>query len=89
VDRDYPYGVEQADAQIRAVYDVGLEDWIFWHPGSRYEQIAGAFARQTTSRRRPFSPSPDFISWADLIDRQGAASARAAVVGAPNNGGER
>jgi hypothetical protein len=81
VDRDYPYGPEQADAQIRAVYDVGLDDWIFWHPGSRYEQIAAAFARETATRRREFSPSADFIAQADLLDRQGAAAARAAVIG--------
>ncbi|HSJ07758.1 MAG TPA: putative glycoside hydrolase [Longimicrobiales bacterium] len=81
VDRDFPYGPEQADAQIRAVYDVGLDDWIFWHPGSRYEQIAAAFARETVSRRRPFSPSADFVAQADLLDRQGAKAARDAAAG--------
>lgn len=81
VDRDYPYGPEQADAQIRGVYDVGLDDWIFWHPGSRYEQIAAAFAKETTSRRREFTPSADFIDQADLLDRQGARAAREAASG--------
>jgi hypothetical protein len=81
VDRDFPYGPEQAAAQIRAVYDVGLEDWVFWHPGSRYEQIAAAFARETTSRRQPFTPSADFVSQADLLDRQGARAARDAAAG--------
>jgi hypothetical protein len=81
VDRDFPYGPEQADAQIRAVYDVGLDDWIFWHPGSRYGPIEAAFARQAASRRRDFVPSADFISQVDLLDRQGARAAREAAVG--------
>jgi hypothetical protein len=92
VDRDYPYGAEQADAQIRAVYDVGLDDWIFWHPGSRYSQIEGAFARQATTRRRAFEPSAEFISQADLLDRQGARTAREAASRRPaagNSGVER
>jgi hypothetical protein len=81
VDREYTYGPEQADAQIRAVYDVGLEDWVFWHPGSRYSQIEAAFAREAVSRRREFTPSADFVSQADLLDRQGARAARDAAAG--------
>jgi hypothetical protein len=83
VDRDFPYGPEQADAQIRAVYDVGLDDWVFWHPGSRYAQIAAAFAREAVSRRQQFTPSTDFVSQADLLDRQGARAARDAASGRP------
>jgi hypothetical protein len=79
VDKDFPYGPEQADAQMRAVYDVGLDDWIFWHPGSKYEQIAAAFAKEATSRRRTFTPSAEFVAQADLLDRMGAAAARASV----------
>jgi hypothetical protein len=80
VDRDYDYGPEQADAQIRAVYDVGLDDWIFWHPGSRYEQVAAAFAREPASRRKAFEPPAEFVTQADLLDRQGARDARDAAV---------
>lgn len=81
VDRDYTYGPEQAAAQIRAVYDVGLDDWIFWHPGSRYAQIEAAFERETTSRKVEFTPSSDFVSQADLLDRQGARATREAAAG--------
>jgi hypothetical protein len=81
VDRNFPYGPEQADAQIRAVYDVGLDDWIFWHPGSRYDQIADAFAAETASHRREFTPSTDFVSQVDVLDRQGAREAREAATG--------
>jgi hypothetical protein len=89
VDRNFPYGPDEADAQIRAVYDVGLDDWIFWHPGSRYAQIEAAFAREAVSRRREFTPSADFISQVDLLDRQGAREARegAAGGGAGEGGG--
>jgi hypothetical protein len=83
VDRNFPYGVEQADAQIRAVYDVGLDDWVFWHPGSKYDAIKGAFAKDDTSRRRTFSPSADLVAQADLIDRTGARAAREAVTRRP------
>ena len=79
VDSNFPYGPEQADAQIRAVYDVGLDDWVFWHPGSRYDQIKAAFAREAVSRRKSFTPSADFIAQAQLLDRQGARAAREAV----------
>jgi hypothetical protein len=87
VDRDYDYGAEQADAQIRAVYDVGLDDWVFWHPGSRYDQIKAAFAREAVSRRREFEPSADFIAQADLLDRTGARTARDSMVA--RHGAER
>ncbi|MBI4544868.1 MAG: putative glycoside hydrolase [Gemmatimonadetes bacterium] len=34
------YGPAEVRAQIEAVYDVGLEDWILWNPGSRYTAAA-------------------------------------------------
>jgi hypothetical protein len=83
VDRDYPYGPEQAAAQIRAVYDVGLDDWVFWHPGSRYAQVSAAFEREAVSRKKEFSPPAEFVSQADVLDRQGARAAREAAAGRP------
>jgi hypothetical protein len=76
VDRDFGYGPEQAAAQIRAVYDVGLEDWIFWHPGSRYEPIADAFERELAPRAVAYEPLPAVLRHVDLLDRQGARAAR-------------
>ncbi|WP_052045260.1 putative glycoside hydrolase [Caloranaerobacter azorensis] len=32
------YGPEQIKAQIKAVYDAGLEEWIFWNAGNRYTE---------------------------------------------------
>jgi hypothetical protein len=83
VDKNFPYGAEQADAQIRAVYAVGLDDWVFWHPGSKYEPVRGAFAKEATSRKQTFTPSADLNAQADLIDRQGAQAAREAAKGGP------
>jgi hypothetical protein len=30
------YGGEEIRAQIQAVYDAGLDEWILWHAGSSY-----------------------------------------------------
>lgn len=76
VTKNFPYGPEQAAAQMRGVYDVGLEDWIFWHPGSKYELISAAFAKTLTPRAVKFEPSAEFVAQVDLIDRMGAKAAR-------------
>lgn len=39
------YGPEYVRAQIRAVYDSGLDEWILWNPGSRYTEEALADRR--------------------------------------------
>jgi hypothetical protein len=76
VTRNFPYGPTQATAQMKAVYDVGLEDWIFWHPGSKYELISDAFAKATESRASKFSPTEALLEQVNLIDKQGAKAAR-------------
>jgi hypothetical protein len=82
VDRNYPYGPEQARRQIDALYDVGLEDWIFWHPGSRYDQIAAAFERETQPRARAFTPPEDMVATVDRFEREGVGAAREAALAA-------
>ncbi len=76
VDRDFPYGPEQAAAQIRAVHDLGLDDWIFWHPGSRYEQIAAAFEAELAPRAKRFEPPDWLVTQVDLLDRTGVREVR-------------
>lgn len=81
-DRGYPYGPEQARAQIRAVHELGLEDWIFWHPQSNYGQIAGAFRREGVPRADP-TPAALFGSLAATVDRferEGVAEVREALM---------
>jgi hypothetical protein len=76
VTKNYPYGVEQADAQIRAVYDVGLEDWVFWHPGSKYEHMMAAFQKDEVSRAKKFAPPQALVAQVDLLERMGAKTER-------------
>jgi hypothetical protein len=76
-DRSFKYGPAQAADQMRAVHDLGLEDWIFWHPGSNYDAVAGAFARETAPLARTFTPPPALLRTVDRFDREGAAAVRA------------
>ena len=34
------YGVPEVRAQIQAAYDVGIQEWVLWNPGSRYTEEA-------------------------------------------------
>lgn len=71
------YGAEQLRDQKRGVYDVGLEDWILWHPGSRYEPFLAGLEPTTESRAKSgYSPPQDVASVLALFERQGIASAR-------------
>jgi hypothetical protein len=76
VNKNYPYGPEQAAAQIKAVYDTGLEDWIFWHPGAKYEQVMSAFAKTTEPAARKFAPSSTITQTVSVLERQGLPKER-------------
>ncbi len=76
VNKNYPYGPEQAAAQIRAVHDLGLEDWIFWHPGSKYEQVAAAFARTLAPKGKKYTPPPVVVNAVATMEKQGVLEAR-------------
>jgi hypothetical protein len=69
------------------VHDLGLEDWIFWHPTSKYGQIEGAFARDESPRARAFTATPIMTAAVDRFDRESAAAIRerlaARAAGAP------
>ena len=81
-DSGFRYGPAQAQAQMKAVYDVGLEDWIFWNPSSRYDAIEGGFARDAAPRAKPFTPPARLVERVDRFDREGAAASRARVAAA-------
>jgi hypothetical protein len=76
VDRDFTYGPAEAAAQIKAVHDVGLEDWVFWHPGSRYEHLSEAFRPTLAGHAQPLEPKPEMVSSVQLFEGQGARAAR-------------
>jgi hypothetical protein len=78
-DRGYPYRAEQARAQIQALYDLGVEDWIFWHPSSNYAQIAGAFARETAPESKRVPMPTSLAAQVDRMDAEGAAAVRTAM----------
>jgi hypothetical protein len=76
VDRDFPYGPEQVRAQIQGVYDVGLEDWILWDPGVRYERVAGAFEPETIERAARYDAPESLRARIDRYEGWGVAKAR-------------
>jgi hypothetical protein len=81
-DRAFKYGPAQARAQMQAVYDVGLEDWIFWNPNSHYDAVAAGFAREAAPRAKPFAPPAHLVEQVDRFDREGVAASRARVAAA-------
>jgi len=72
----FPYGAQQLRDQVRGVYDAGLDDWILWHPGSRYGAVEAGLERTAESRAREFEPTPELVAYVDRWERQGVAEAR-------------
>jgi hypothetical protein len=58
------------------VYDLGLEDWILWNPGSRYEQVAAGFDRTLQTHRRSYNPPEVVVSAVARMEKQGVMAAR-------------
>jgi hypothetical protein len=72
------YGPEQIRQQKQGTYDVGLDDWILWHPGSNYEQFVPALERgEAQSRKKAsYTPPADVMSWLNRFEREGVRAAR-------------
>jgi predicted small lipoprotein YifL len=71
------YGPQQLRDQKRGVYDVGFDDWILWHPGSRYEHVAAGLERELKSHAAAeYVPPADVLSTVDRFERQGVRDAR-------------
>ena len=71
------YGGEQIRQQKQAVYDVGYDDWVLWHPGSKYEPFLAGLDREARSQRKPqYTPPPEVLRTVDLFERQGIREAR-------------
>ncbi len=70
------YGPEEIRLQKQAVYDVGFDDWILWHPGSQYEPfLAGLDATAEPRAKAEYDPPADVLA---VVDRFEAAGVRAA-----------
>jgi predicted small lipoprotein YifL len=71
------YGPEQLRDQKRGVYDVGFDDWVLWHPGSRYEHMADGLERELVSRAATdYQPPADVLAAVNGFERQGVRAAR-------------
>jgi hypothetical protein len=77
------YGGEQLRQQKQGVYDVGFEDWILWHPGSRYAPVLDGLERGPAQPRakREYTPPADVLRLVEQFERQGVADARARLAG--------
>jgi hypothetical protein len=73
-----PYGGQQVREQKQAVYDVGFDDWVLWHPGSKYEQVLGGLERgeARSHRKAQYAPPRDVLGVVDMFERQGVRAAR-------------
>jgi hypothetical protein len=80
VDRNYPYGPQQATAQMQGVYDVGLEDWIFWNAASRYENVQAAFDTRYESHAKIFTPPHRLVAQVNRFEGWGMREARQKAV---------
>lgn len=67
------YGAAEVRAQIDAVYEAGLKEWVLWHPGSNYTVAALATADGVVPR---FERTADTAATAD-------AKAGSGVLGRP------
>ena len=76
------YGPEQIRQQKRGVYDVGFDDWILWHPGSRYDHIVAGLERgeAQSHRKAQYTPPADVAAWLTRFEREGVAAARQRAV---------
>jgi hypothetical protein len=71
------YGPEQIRQQKKAVYDVGYDDWVLWHPGSKYEPFLPGLDRETQSHRAASYTAPaDVQAMVRRFEREGVAEAR-------------
>ncbi len=75
------YGPAALRDQKRGVYAVGLDDWVLWHPGSKYEPILAGLDRETRAEAKSgYAPPADVVSMLDVLEAQGARSAREKAV---------
>jgi hypothetical protein len=71
------YGPQQLRDQKRGVYDVGLDDWVLWHPGSKYEPVLAGLDKETQSHaNKSYSPPKDVLAVVNMFEKQGTKTAR-------------
>lgn len=71
------YGPEELRLQKQGIYDVGFDDWIIWHPGSRYEHLLDGLEAETVSRAAAeYTPPQEVLTAVDRFEGQGVSEAR-------------
>ena len=71
------YGPQELRRQKDGIYDVGFEDWVIWHPGSKYEHLLGGLEPEAASRAKPtYQPPADVLAVVDRFESQGVQEAR-------------
>jgi hypothetical protein len=71
------YGPEEIRLQKQGVYDVGLDDWILWHPGSQYEPFIAGLDRTAEPRAvDSYTPPDDVLAAVNRLENQGVREAR-------------
>jgi hypothetical protein len=76
------YGPQQIRQQRQGVYDVGMDDWILWHPGAKYDHIAAALERgePQSHKKAQYTPPADVQAWLNRFEREGVSAARQRAV---------
>jgi hypothetical protein len=75
------YGPAQLAQQKQGVYDVGYEDWVLWHPGSKYEHVLAALAPgEARSQKKNYTPPADVLAWVNRFESEGMRTAREKAV---------
>src|SRR5690606_11968600 len=75
------YGPEELRKQTQGIYDVGFNDWIIWHPGSRCEHRVAGMEKETLSRAvATYEPPADVLGAVDRFEGQGVRAAREAAI---------
>jgi hypothetical protein len=70
------YGAEELREQKRGVYDVGFDDWVLWHPGSKYEHIRAGLEETAEPRAKEYTPPKDVLNTVNRFESQGIKKAR-------------
>ena len=71
------YGAEELRQQKQGIYDVGLEDWVIWHPGSKYEHLVAGLEKEAAPRAGTnYVPPPEVLTAVDRFEDQGVREAR-------------
>jgi len=71
------YTGEQVRQQKKGVYDVGLDDWVLWHPGSKYEQVLAGLDKETASHAKSgYAPPSDVAATLARFEKEGVLAAR-------------